>query len=249
MTKSELVEYIINEITAGGAIAFTPPIKEIERIIDFESKWLYREYRDATQETGYIIPVEIFNTPEFRRNRYIQLPECVESVIRFMEIKGGSVGVGGLGGGFYDPDMRFDKLMASDLYLSPVSSDMITARTIQWSFWDLSKSFILQDISHDFNINTKRIYVSGRTPIKPVYVGAKVQVPAHELYNDTFVIRWFVAKAKLSLGRILSMVNFNLIGGFTINPNIIIEEGKAELEELKTYIKENNPADWMLMFN
>lgn len=249
MTKNELIEYIKNEITAYGSMPFSPPDKEIERIIDNETRWLYREYRDAMQSIGYVIPVQYFRTQEFKNTRTIQLPQCVLSIERFMEMKGSGVGVGGMGGGFYDPDMRFDRLMASDLYLSPISSDMITARTIQWSFWDLAKSFILTDISHDFNMNTKRVVVKGRTPNTNVYVGAQVMIPEHELYEDPIAIRWYVAKAKISLAKILSLISAPLIGGATVNVNLYIEEGKAEIEELKTYIKENNPADWFLMVN
>lgn len=249
MTKNELISYIKDEITAYGSIPFSPPDKEIERIIDMETKWLYREYRDSTQETGYIIPLEYFNTIEFKNTRTIELPKCVLSVIRFMEMKGGSTGVGGMGGGFYDPDMRFDRMMASDLYLSPISSDMITTRTIQWSFWDLAKSFILTDISHDFNINTSRIYVKGRTPHQNVYVGALTMIPENELYDDPIAIRWFVAKTKISLSKILGIFSIPLIGGGTINSNMFADEGKAEIEELKTYIKENNPPDWLFMIN
>lgn len=249
MTKNELIQYIKDEITAYGSLPFSPPDKEIERIIDNESRWLYREYRDAIQTANYIIPYENFKTMEFKNTRTIQLPPCVLSVERFMEVKGGSVGVGGMGGGFYDPDMRFDRLMASDLYLSPISSDMITARTIQWSFWDLAKSFILTDISHDFNINTKRVVVKGRTPSTHVYVAAQAMIPEHELYEDPVALKWFVAKAKISLAKIMSLVSAPLIGGATLNVNLYAEEGKAELEELKLYIKENNPPDFMLMIN
>lgn len=246
MTKDELVKFIKDEITAYGAIPFSPPDGEIMRIIDTESRWLYREYRDAVQEANYVIPVEYFNTKEFKNTRSIQLPECVLAVTRFMEMKGNS-GMGGIGGGFYDPDMKFDRLMASDMFLSPISSDTITARTIQWSFWDLSKSFILTDISHDFNINTKRVFVSGRNPKRHVYVSAKTSIPEHELYEDPIVLRWFVAKAKISLARILSLLNYPLIGGVTVNTNMLSEEGKSDLEELKKYIQSNNPPDWLIM--
>ena len=48
--------------------------------------------------------------------------------------------------GIHDPDLQFDRLMAADLYLTPLSSDQITYRTIQWSFWDLAKQFNLKDV-------------------------------------------------------------------------------------------------------
>ena len=50
MTKQELIDQVNGEITATCSIPFSVPDKEIERIINLEQKWLYREYRDAVQD-------------------------------------------------------------------------------------------------------------------------------------------------------------------------------------------------------
>ena len=42
MTKQDLIDEVRGELTASCALPFAPPDKEIERIIDLESRWLFR---------------------------------------------------------------------------------------------------------------------------------------------------------------------------------------------------------------
>lgn len=242
MTKNELIDYIKNELSASYALPFLPPDNEIARIIEFETRYLNREYINAITTTNYIVDLQYFKTAEFRNTRTLQLPTCVQGVERFMEVNNGS-----RIWGFNDPDMRFDRAMAADLYLSPMSGDQIAYRTIQWSFWDLSRSFILSDIQFDFNFNTHRLFVKGRDPQRAVYIQALTSIPENDLYEDPIAIKWFVAKCKISLSKILGTFNYNLIGGVTINATQWSDEGKSEIEELKEYFKDINQPNYMLM--
>ena len=244
MTKSELVDYIKQEITVSCSLPIAPPDAEIERIISLESKWLYREYREATDLKWCILRLDVFRLPEFRQTRTIQLPECIIGINSLQELNNN-----GQVFGINDPDMSFDRMMTSDLYLSPWSSDQITYRTIQWSFWDLTRSFLLTDIRHNFNMNTHRLQILGRDPVNPVLVEGISTIPEEDFYEDPVVIKWFIAKAKISLAKMLGMFNYNLSGNVTVNFEQFRTEGEKEIEDLKTYIKENQPCDWFISFN
>ena len=243
MTKAEFIERIIGEITASASIPYTIPIPEIERIIDKEMRFLYREYRELLQDKIYIVNEKYYQTPEWRATRTFQMNKCTEGIKQVVELTGGSRVFG-----INDPDLNFDRLMASDLYLTPLSSDQITYRTIQWSFWDLARAFNLRDINHDFNPNTHRLIITGRTPVHSLMVLALDQIPLEDAYEDTIVLDWMIAKAKLSLARILGTFNFQLIGNVTINFEQIRTEGNTELDALKEKIKGDNPPDWFIMF-
>jgi len=243
MTKGELIEAIIEELTASGALPFSPPTKEIERIIDKEMRWLYREYRELLQDKIYIINKKYFNTREFSNTRTIQMNGCTEGVKKVVEITGGNRVFG-----INDPDMSFDRLMASDLYLTPLSSDQITYRTIQWSFWDLARSFNLQDINHDFNPNTRRLIITGRTPTESLMVLAMDQIPLEDAYEDTIVLEWMIAKGKISLARILGAFNYDLLGNISINFEQWRTEGQEKITELTEKIKGDDTCDWFLFF-
>lgn len=243
MTKAELILEVQNELTASCALPYSPPDKEIERIIDLQMRWLYREYRELIYDRIYLVPQETFQSQEFRDSRTIQLQDCTEGVKQVVENTSGNRVFG-----INDPDMKFDRLMASDLYLTPLSSDQITYRTIQWSFWDLARAFNLRDINHDFNPNTHRLAITGRTPENSLLVIALDHIPVEDAYEDPIVIQWMIAHGKKSLARILGTFNYQLAGNVTINFDAYRTEGNEELVELKEKIKGDNPPDWFLMF-
>jgi hypothetical protein len=244
MTKQELIEYVNGEITATYSIPFSVPPLEIERIINLEKKWMQREYRDAVQDAWYVLDKRYYTTQEWHNTRTFQLPECVMAVKWVVEMTSGQRVFG-----IHDPDMSFDRLMAADLYLTPLSSDQITYRTIQWSFWDLAKQFNLKDINHHFSVNTHRLIITGRDPVESLWVTTLNVIPDEDLYEDPVFIKWVIAKAKIQLARIIGTFNYTLIGGVQINYNDIRTEGQEELKELKDKIKTDSPADWMMIFN
>ena len=243
MTKAELVAEVKNEITASCALPYSPSTKEIERIIDKEMRWLYREYRELLQDRIYILDKSYFASREFRDTRTFQMQKCTEGIKTVVEMTDGSRVFG-----INDPDLSFDRMMASDLYLTPLSSDQITYRTIQWSFWDLARSFNLRDINHDFNPNTHRLVITGRTPVESFMILAMDHIPEEDAYEDTIVIEWMIAKGKISLARILGAFNYNLLGNITINFDLWRTEGTETIKELKEKISGDDVPDYFIMF-
>lgn len=243
MTKEELIIEINDAVTASGSIPFSLPEKEIDRIINLEKRTLFREYRDSTYITWYLLDKKYYSSPGWKKTRTFQMPECVLGIDVIYELTGGQRVFG-----IHDPDLKFDRLMAADLYLTPLSSDQITYRTIQWSFWDLARSFNLRDIRHSYNMNTKRLVILGRDPTESLFVTTINKIPDEDLYEDPIVIKWMIAKTKMSLARILGTFNYNMLGNVTINFDAIRSEGKEELDELKATIDGNNVPDWFHMF-
>jgi hypothetical protein len=184
MTKQELIDYITAELTASCSLPFAPPPAEIERIIDIESRYLFREYRGVLQNAFYVLDKRYYGTPEWKATRTYQLPDCVQGIKVIFELTSGQRVFG-----IHDPDLNFDRIMAADLYLSPLSSDQITYRTIQWSFWDLAKQFNLRDIQHGFNINTHRLIILGRDPVESLWIQTLNKIPNEDMYEDPNVIK------------------------------------------------------------
>ena len=243
MTKEQLVKEVRDELTASCALPYSPSTKEIERIIDLEMRWLYREYRELIQDKIYVLNKQYYQTAEWRATRTFQMPDCVQGVKKVVEMTGGSRVFG-----INDPDLNFDRLMASDLYLTPLSSDQITYRTIQWSFWDLARAFNLVDINHDFNPNTHRLIITGRDPEMSLFVLALEQIPLEDAYEDPIVIKWMIARSKISLARIMGAFNYQLAGNVTINFEMWRTEGTEEWKALQEKIDGDDVPDWFLMF-
>lgn len=244
MTLDELVDLVIQEITASCSLPFAPSATEVKRIIDLESRYLYREYRASVQNGYYILDKKYYSTQEWRNTRTYQLPECVMAIKVIYELTSGQRIFG-----IHDPDLNFDRMMAADLYLTPLSSDQITYRTIQWSFWDLARTFNLRDIQHGFNINTHRLIITGRDPDESLWIQTLNKIPSEDLYEDPIFIKWIIAKAKIQLAKILGTFQYNLLGNVTINFADIRAEGQEELKELKEKIASDEVPDWFIMFS
>lgn len=243
MTKDELIKLIQDDLTASGSIELELNEKEISRIIDVEKKYAFIEWRDAVELNIAVLNPEVFRTQEFRKSRTIQLPDCVYGVSDFREIKDGSRLFG-----INDPDLRLERVMGSDLWLSPFSSDVIASRTISYSWFDLARSFTLVDIQHKFNLNTHRLQVIGRDPLGPVLIRAYTAIEDSALYDYYYFQRWCIAKCKTQLHRVLKTFVFNVIGGVQIT-EMYGEQGKSELDDIKKSMADNDPADWFVMIN
>jgi hypothetical protein len=243
MTRAELIQMVNDEITGSGALPYSVPEREIERVIKQSLNWFYLNYQYAVENQYYVIRKEWFADPEFKKTRSILLPDCVISVFECREISGG----GRLG--TIDRDFSDNRLLAAEIYLAPFASDDLVLRTAQYSYWDLTKAFILERVRYDFNQNTHRLKILGRNPKKNLFVQCYVQIEESKLYDDWYFQRWVTATAKLSLARILGFFQFTLPGGVAVSGDAMKDEGTTELEYLKTKIDEENSPDWFFQFH
>lgn len=132
MTKKEMIKWLKNEVTMSGSINISLTDAEYERIMNKEINMVYQLYPVAVKHQYCIIDVRSFYTPEFRRNRTIQFPECVMGIGKFVEMKRRTAMFG-----FNDPDSSFTKCFQADVWLgSQMNMDSTMFRTIQWSLWD-----------------------------------------------------------------------------------------------------------------
>jgi hypothetical protein len=243
MTRGELIDMITAEITGGGSLPYSIPERESNRIIDQALNWFHANYGPAVETQYYVIEKSWFTGTEFKKTRSLLLPDCVVSVFEVKEITGG----GRLG--TVDRDFADNRLIASELFLSPFQSDDLVLRTAQYSYWDLTQAFILERISYDFNRNTHRLKILGRDPKRNVFIQTYAKIEENRLYDDWFFQRYVTAQAKISLGRILGTFKFNLPGGIEVNGDGFKEEGKEELEQIKQRIDDENSPDWFYIFH
>lgn len=116
----------------SGSINISLTDAEYERIMNKEINMVYQLYPVALKHQYCIIDVRSFYTPEFRRNRTIQFPDCVMGIGKFVEMNRRTAMFG-----FNDPDFSFTKCFQADVWLgSQMNMDSTMFRTIQWSLWD-----------------------------------------------------------------------------------------------------------------
>jgi hypothetical protein len=242
MTKQELVDVVMRELDVSFALPSQLQPSEIERIIDQVSVWFYENYREAVQMQYYIMRADQFKTPEWFKTRTVTMPPCVVSVFEVKEITGaGLIGT-------IDRDFADNKLIASEIYLSPFTGDSLVFRTAQYQFFDLTRAFFLEWIRYDFNRRTGKVKILGRDPYRDVFFNTYVKIPEDRLYEDYYFIRYVTAKSKIALGRMLSFFDYNLMGGIRVNSTDIKAEGEAEVEKIETEIRDQDTADYFNVF-
>jgi len=177
----------------SGSINLALTDEEFNRVIDKETNMIYELYPEAVNFDFVIIHRSVFYQPEFRKNRIIQFPDCVLSVIKFEEMRRRNSMFG-----IADPDFGFNRMFQADLWMGPhMSMDTVMFRTIQWSVWDQLKQFNLVDIAHEWNRNKHTLYVKGHDPQAHVYCEVATKVDPQYLWEDPWVKQWIAAKCKL----------------------------------------------------
>lgn len=243
MTRLEFIQLIKDELTVACALPYSIPENEFNRIINQALRWAKINYQYAVETHYFIVKKHIWDSKEFKSSRSIQLPDCVVSIYEVKEIKGTSRV------SYFGADLSTEKMIAQEIYLSPFNGDELVMRTAYESYWDLSKSFFLERIAYDFNHNTKKLYILGRDPKTDVFLQAYISIPEDKLFEDWTFQRYCAAQAKISLGRILTMFQYNLPGGISINGDDIKNDGKEELTELLQKIDDENSPNWFFIFH
>jgi hypothetical protein len=242
MTLKDLISNIQDELTNSCGLPYKLNYKEAERLVKNAEKWFYANYSEAVIQVIIPIPNDLYQTEDFKRTRSIQMPDCVISVF---DLRESSVGMFGPNKG----DFADSKVIGSEIFLAPQHGEALLYRTVMYSYFDLAKAYVLETIAHDWNRNTKTISILGRTPTKHTFVKAYVKIPEDKLYDDELFLRYCLAQAKISLGRLLGMFNYTLPGGIQVNFGDIKADGKEELAEIKQQIDGENSPDWFFQWN
>jgi hypothetical protein len=243
MTEAVFIQEVQNELSGSGLLPVVLEDKEIKRIIDQSSRWFFENYDTAVEVQHFVIEKAQFNNPQFKKNRTLQLPDCVVSVYNVKEVNG----VGRLGN--IDRDFAEDRLIASEIFLSSFHGDDLVMRTAQYQFFDLAKAFFLEQISYDYNRNTHKLRILGRDPKFDVYIEGYSKIPIDKLYDDYYFLRFIVAKSKISLANILGMYPFPLPGNVTVNFDALKSDGQEEVTWVLEQIDNEKVADWFMMYH
>lgn len=241
MTELEFIADINNEITYSGALPYSLPEKEIKRIINNDSKFFWENWRHAVESKYLLLPPELFNSPQFKKHRQIQLPDCVQFVVDCKEAKGGSIFA------TIDRDFSEQKFIGSEIYLTPFIGESIMYRTMIFSFLDLTKGMMLDTIAYDFNKNTKMLGIIGRTPKTSAVLRIHKKIEQDKLFEDELFQRYVRAHAKVRLAHMLQTFNYTLPGDITINYQSIVTTAEKEMEAVNTMMKGENTPDFLFL--
>lgn len=240
MTEKELILDIRRELTFARALPFSLPEEEIKFIITIASRYFYDNWQYAVQERYMIMPLELFNTPQFRKNRVIIMPECVQSVIGLKEMKNGSVF------GTIDRDFSEQKFIGSEIFLTPFMGESIVYRLAVFSFLDLTRNLVLEDIAYGYNKNARTLFVKGHTPKTAAVCRIMQKLEPEFLYNDELFQRYCRAKAKVRLADMLQTFDFQMPGNIKLNIAAVVQSANKEMEDIQKQMSSETLPNFML---
>jgi len=241
MTEQELITDVYNELTFSGALPFKLEEKEIKRQINIAAKFFYDNWRHAIEQKYLVLPLEMFRTPFFKQTRVVKLPDCIRFVWDLKEMKGGSIF------GTIDRDFSEQKFIGSEIFLTPFMGESIMYRTAVFSFLDLTKNFVLDTVSYDWNKNTHQLSIIGHNPLVKCVATVAKQIELESMYEDELFQRYVRAKAKVRLGDMLQTFDFTMPGGVKLNYSVIVTGAQAEMDKVEEMLKSENTPDFMFL--
>lgn len=251
-TLMSFIAEIQQELSVACSLPFTVPKKEIERIIEYAAKWMYKNYEEAAEERYYVVPAGVFETDAFLCDRTLVLPKCVLSVHGVHEVSNTGGGCGN-GQKTFDGtlDTSVNKFFFRDIFFSSTglanSSESLMYYIVSSYWMDMVGHVTESPISFNYNPNSNKLVILGRTPHTPIVLSLYKELELEYLMNDEIFFRWVVAQCKKQLSRMLGTFNFNLPGGITVNYDIIREEGVEEIQNLTEEIRNEWGSDFFFM--
>ena len=253
-TLDSLIQEVKDDLTHSCSLPFALNDMEIKRIIKRAKAWFYDNYQYAVEERYFILGKSLFASPKFAATRQIQLPDCIVGVMEVRQASGSGLT------GTPDKDFGDAKLLGSELMLSPFVGDNLVYRTVLYSFFDLSKAYLLETYAYGFNKNTKLLTINGRDPGissingvggdgTDVVVKASIAIPDENLFSDELFVRYVLANAKINIARLLGTFNYTTPGGVTLNPGAISAVGTAEMADVMKMINDENTPSYFFQWN
>jgi len=239
-TRSDLIAEINSEVTVGGQLPCYLNEQELNRIINQSILFFRESHKNATQRFSWIIKKEFFQSPAFAKSRKLILPDNIISVDGFKEIRNTFQ--------IQYASQDTSKMVASEMYLSSItgSYDLVMKAALE-VYQNIAEAQCVSDIQYNFNKNDKSLVVTGRTPLYDVLISTWAIVEDNKLFNDYWFIRYCVAQAKLSVVRLLSIIDFSLPGNVKLAHAKFEQEGNDEIQRIEQKIKKLNPPSWMII--
>lgn len=245
-TIEELIDIIQNDITVGCALPKNLPDTEVRRIIETRAlPWFYRNYQYSVQKIYYFIHQDCFQTEEFTKYRFVNVPCEIQSVIYLYEVRGASLFQLGIN----TPNLSVNLGVTNQPYLSSYVTtigELGVYKTILDSMSDMLNQLNKYTLKFHFNQLAHRLHIL--TNVKHnVIIESYANIPAEYLFKDDLFIKYVTALSKIQYGNLTGRYDFTLPGGVKINSADLVSQGKEELKEVEEEIKGQSNSSFFFM--
>lgn len=245
MTREEFITLISDEVSGDCSLPFNVPVKTINRVIDQDAlKWFYKNYEYSLEDRYLVVPSGYEKKDLFKQERTIKLPDCVYSV--YSVRKSGDNFIGDA-----NKDFTYEKFVvqqsgtgASSMGSGP---ENLVYSTFLMMYLDTVQAMTDYSITFGFNHLTHKLTLNGEIRDSNIILTVAKKIPAEDLFEDEYFIRYVAGKVKMQLGRSLGTVKAPLIGNIEIDFDSIKEEGKEEVQQVVEEINEDDSPDYFMI--
>lgn len=246
LTIEEFVDRIQTEISVSCALPKTLPDANIRQIVESRAlPWFYRNYQFAVQKLYFLIRKEAFFTDEFTKYNYVNVPCEIQSVTYLYEVRGESLFQLGIN----TPNLSVNLGVTNQPYLSSYVTtigELGVYKTILDSMSDMLNQLNKYTLKYSFNQLNHRLHIL--TNVKyDVIMEAYANIPQENLFNDDLFYKYVVGWAKVQLGNMVSLYEFQLPGGVKINGANLVTQGQAEIKEVEEEVKNQSNSSFFFM--
>lgn len=232
----EFIDIIQTDVTVGGALPKNLPDHAIRQFIETRAlPWFYQNFQFAVSKMYYFIDKAAFSTEEYTNYRFIELPCEIQSVTWIFQMRNEQL----LQLGINVPNLSVNLGVTNQPYLSSYVTtigELGVYKTMIDSMADMMNQMNLYTTKYHFNQLSHRLNIL--TNIQHhLILEAYVNIPAENMFSDTYFTKYVTAWAKMQQGRLLGMFDFSLPGGVKYNASEMVSQGKEEMKEVEDEIK------------
>lgn len=239
-TRQSFIEEIKKDASESCGVPVTVNDKRMEMLLRKAKRYFYQYYDGAVQESYLVVSKQAFGTNLFQERRMVQLPDCVKAIYQCQESDNY------LFGHNPDPDYKSRKHFLGTALMGN-SSDLVYSLTLTF-YNDFVHQFDLRSVAFDYSENSNMLTILGRDPVGDLVLTVAEHVDETSLFRDHLFYNYVLGLAYKSIAKPLSVFDFKLIGGTTVNFSDIESEGNDLIQEVKDEIDDQiNTADFFIV--
>ena len=232
----EFIDIIQTDVTVGGALPKNLPDHAIRQFIETRAlPWFYQNFQFAVSKMYYFVDKQVFETDAYTSYKYIELPCEIQSVTWIYQIMNTQL----LQLGINVPNLSVNLGVTNQPYLSSYVTtigELGLYKTMIDNMADMLNQMNLYTVKYHFNQLSHRLNILTNVHHHLV-LEAYVNIPAENMFSDTYFTKYVTAWAKMQQGRLLGTFDFSLPGGVKYNHAEMISQGKEEMKEVEEDIK------------
>jgi len=246
-TIEEFIDFIQTDVTVGGALPKNLPDHSIRQFIETRAlPWFYQNYQYSVSKMYYLVNKEYFQTEFYTNYKYVELPCEIQSVTWVYQLQNAQL----LQLGLNVPNLSVNLGVTNQPYLSSYVTtigELGMYKALIDNMADMLNQMNLYTTKYHYNQLTHRLNILTHVNYHLI-LEAYVNIPAENMFSDTYFTKYVTAWAKMQQGRLLGAFDFTLPGSVKYNSADMVTQGKEEMKEVEDEIKaQSNSAFFFLV--